>query len=143
MTESQLKRQVKIQEEDTVEEKGDVANNDDVSCAEKEKEQPQPLPINELRDDPIVGPVYETWEAANGMLTPMEAQLIGAQIDEYGAETVRDAIMEAARCTKHFAPKYVDRILERWRRDGRGDRASPAQTQYTKRDDGSIEMPVG
>jgi hypothetical protein len=95
----------------------------DVVAAAPPPEPPQPPP-----PDPAVAEVFRAWENANGLATATHSGLLLAMVDEYGGAWVRDAIGEAAASTNHFAPRYIESILQRWKRDGKGNgkaRASP------------------
>lgn len=75
--------------------------------------------------DADTGAVYDAWKKANGAISPLQAELIGDMIDEFGSLVVLKAVKEAAGCTERFQPKYVRTILDRWKREGGGARASP------------------
>jgi hypothetical protein len=101
----------------------DANSNADVVAAAPTPEPPQPPP-----PDPAVAEVFRAWENANGLATATHSGLLLAMIDEYGGAWVRDAIGEAAASTNRFAPRYIESILQRWKRDGKGNgkaRASP------------------
>lgn len=73
-----------------------------------------------------VGEVYATYEQEIGRdITPFIAESIGDAVDEFGGESVCDAIRIAVENNVRKW-SYVDGILKRWRANGRySSRASP------------------
>lgn len=82
-----------------------------------EKKQQQPPPADKDASTPFV-----VWEQEMQGITPMIADTLKDWVREYGAAWVVDAIREA-KLSGGNTPKYVYRILDRWRREGKGGRA--------------------
>lgn len=62
--------------------------------------------------------VYRFYEGEIGMLSATISEMIGAAFDEFGGQTVVDAIQLAATSNvRKWA--YVDGILKRWRANGK------------------------
>jgi len=75
-------------------------------------------------------PIFVLYEQNIGLLTPMIAEELRDAEKTYPADWIADAFREAVELNKR-SWRYVLRILERWRHEGRGDRApkgSPAET---------------
>ncbi|OGN72352.1 MAG: hypothetical protein A2X25_06855 [Chloroflexi bacterium GWB2_49_20] len=62
---------------------------------------------------------YDLYEANIGVLTPMLADALAADVADYSDEWVCDAIREAVKSNARNL-KYVEAILKRWKQDGRG-----------------------
>ncbi len=67
--------------------------------------------------------VYRLYEENVGMLTPLVADELRAAEEEYPAGWVEAAIREAAAGNVR-SWRYIEAILERWKREGRGTRSS-------------------
>jgi DNA replication protein len=63
--------------------------------------------------------IFVLYEQNIGMLTPMIAEELREAERQYPAEWITDAFREAVSANKR-SWKYVQAILERWRREGRG-----------------------
>jgi DnaD/phage-associated family protein len=129
-----------VQNVDTITE-STTENTTDSSSATKQK--PQPLAENKAAIDPIVGEVYTAWENTAGLLSPAQVDLLGAMIDDYRADNVRDAINEAAESTTRISPRYVEAILQRWKREGKKGKPAATAPAYERAIDGSVIMPSG
>jgi DnaD/phage-associated family protein len=68
-------------------------------------------------------PIFVLYEQNIGLLTPMIAEELRDAEKTYPADWIADAFREAVELNKR-SWRYVVRILERWRTEGRGDRAS-------------------
>ena len=62
---------------------------------------------------------FAVYEANIGALTPILADAIRADIDDFSEGWVCDAILEAVKSNARSL-KYVEAILRRWQEDGRG-----------------------
>ena len=67
--------------------------------------------------------VFRLYEENVGMLTPLVADELRAAEEEYPSGWVEAAIREAAAGNVH-SWRYIEAILERWKREGRGTRSS-------------------
>ncbi len=80
-------------------------------------------------------PIFVLYEQNIGLLTPMIAEELRDAEKTYPADWIADAFREAVELNKR-SWRYVLRILERWRVEGRGDRASkgaPAETSAERK----------
>ncbi|MDY6833798.1 MAG: DUF4373 domain-containing protein [Chloroflexota bacterium] len=64
------------------------------------------------------------YEKNFGLITPMIGETLEEWVDRYPRDWITDAMSEACNSNARSA-KYVQRILERWQRDGRGDTQAP------------------
>lgn len=64
--------------------------------------------------------VFSLYEQNVGLLTPLIADALRAAEERYPEGWVRDAIREAAERNRR-SWRYIQRILERWETEGRGD----------------------
>jgi DNA replication protein len=64
--------------------------------------------------------IFSLYEQNVGLLTPLIADALRAAEERYPAGWVRDAIREAAERNRR-SWRYIQRILERWETEGRGD----------------------
>ena len=80
-----------------------------------------PLPLAAVvtlqADQPTI---FSLYEQNVGLLTPLIADALRAAEERYPAGWVRDAIREAAERNRR-SWRYIQRILERWETEGRGD----------------------
>ncbi|MYB83248.1 MAG: DnaD domain protein [Chloroflexi bacterium] len=67
--------------------------------------------------------IFRLYEENIGMLTPLVADELRAAEEEYPSEWVEAAIREAAAGSVR-SWRYIEAILERWKREGRGTRSS-------------------
>lgn len=72
--------------------------------------------------DQDFGDLARHYEKNIGIITPTTADMLDADLKEYGLIFCRDAIDEAARQNKR-SWAYVQGILKRWKTDGRGNGA--------------------
>lgn len=92
--------------------------------------------VKEVKPSPDKSSLYAIWESeAKMVLSPMLGEEIGDLLDTFGLETVRDAIREAIKATGpgKFGIKYVWKICERWKREGRGERPIPVIDPYLQK----------
>ena len=75
--------------------------------------------------------IFTLYEDNIGMLTPIIAEELMQAEKIYPAEWIGDAIKEAVSLNKRNW-RYISRILERWKQEGRSD-GTPGR--YTKRED--------
>lgn len=106
-----------------VTERYDTCNDVTVDKIKKENENreeinsvPTALPSGSSGDRPEI---YGVYEREIGLLTPMIAQTLGELEQQYTRAWVIDAIGVAARSNVRNL-RYVEGILKRWARDGRG-----------------------
>lgn len=66
------------------------------------------------------GKVYDIYSNNIGVLSPIIADKLQADIDDYSVDWVIDAIKEAARQEKRSLA-YAEGILKRWKRDGKSN----------------------
>lgn len=64
--------------------------------------------------------IFSLYEQNVGLLTPLIADALRAAEERYPAGWVRDAIRESAERNRR-SWRYIQRILERWETEGRGD----------------------
>jgi DNA replication protein len=67
--------------------------------------------------------IFALYEQNIGALTPMMAEELMEAEDTYPPSWIEDAFREAVELNKR-SWRYIQRILERWDREGRGDEAS-------------------
>jgi DnaD/phage-associated family protein len=67
--------------------------------------------------------VYALYESNIGMITPMVAEELRSAEEEFPSDWLEAAIREAVKSNARKW-RYVLAVLERWKRDGRGDRVS-------------------
>ena len=97
--------------------------------------------VEETRDSTTTGEVFRAWENAVGLMSQMTKDKILDRVDEYGAENVKDAIEDANDHTNRFGISYIDKILERWSREGKQSRASPSVPTRTILEGGAVMLP--
>jgi len=73
--------------------------------------------------------VFAAYQDNFGSLTPMIAEQIGDDCERYTAQWVLDAMQVAVRQESRRLA-YVEGILKRWHRDGRGDGQRPSCTAH-------------
>ncbi len=75
--------------------------------------------------------IFQLYEENIGMLTPLVADELRAAEEEYPAGWVEAAIREAAAGNVR-SWRYIEAILERWKREGRGTRSSGKPGRHTE-----------
>lgn len=70
--------------------------------------------------------IFALYEHNIGVVTPMLAEELKAAQDAYPTGWIEDAIREAVRSNKR-SWRYVRAVLDRWTRDGRGERLPETQ----------------
>ncbi len=83
-----------------------------------------PVPTEELPD------IFTLYEQNIGMLTPMIADELRDAEKNYPPDWIRDAIKEAVLHNKRNI-KYINKILENWSVEGRGDGTYQRDTKET------------
>ena len=76
-----------------------------------------PSPSSPRNDSPNIFSIYE---ANIGMLTPMIADELREAENLYPASWIEDAFREAVEQNKR-SWRYIERILERWTQEGKGN----------------------
>ncbi|MDP2729505.1 MAG: DnaD domain protein [Dehalococcoidales bacterium] len=76
-------------------------------------------PVTDIGTEPLPD-IFTLYEQNIGMLTPMIADELREAEKLYPEAWLRDAIKEAVSLNKR-SWRYIDRILERWSAEGRGD----------------------
>ena len=74
--------------------------------------------------------VYQLYEENIGMLTAGVADLLRDAQDRYSDEWIRDAIGEAVKSNAR-SWRYVERVLERWEKEGRNPNGKPGRHPQT------------
>jgi DNA replication protein len=92
------------------------------------KPSPLPPPPSEPLPD-----IYTLYEQNIGMLTPMIADELRDAEKLYPPDWIRDAVKEAVLHNKRNI-RYINKILENWSVEGRGDGTYPRDTQKTDPD---------
>ena len=87
-------------------------------------------------------PIFVLYEQNIGLLTPMIAEELRDAEKTYPADWIADAFREAVELNKR-SWRYVLRILERWRTEGRGDRAPSGSPTETTADRKRLYVPKG
>jgi DNA replication protein len=87
-------------------------------------------------------PIFVLYEQNIGLLTPMIAEELRDAEKTYPADWIADAFREAVELNKR-SWRYVLRILERWRTEGRGDRAPSGSPTETTEDRKRRYVPKG
>jgi DnaD/phage-associated family protein len=91
---------------------------------ERAAERFGPAPAQPVTGQPSERPnVFRLYEENVGMLTPMVADELRAAEEEYPSGWVEAAIRETAAGNVR-SWRYIEAILERWKREGRGTRSS-------------------
>ena len=91
---------------------------------ERAAERFAPAPVQPVTGEPSERPnVFRLYEENIGMLTPLVGDELRAAEEEYPFEWVEAAIREAAAGNVR-SWRYIEAILERWKREGRGTRSS-------------------
>ena len=91
---------------------------------ERAAERFDPAPPPMMAGRPTERPnIFRLYEENIGMLTPLVGDELRAAEEEYPSEWVEAAIREAAAGNVRNW-RYVEAILERWKREGRGTRTS-------------------
>ena len=80
---------------------------------------PSPASVGHPSERPNI---FQLYEENIGMLTPLVADELRAAEEEYPAGWVESAIREAAAGSVH-SWRYIEAVLERWKREGRGMRS--------------------
>lgn len=81
-------------------------------------EAPAPLP-NEAAEAPPLSEIFTLYQEHVGMLTPLIVDQLKDAEGQYPAAWIRSAFVEAVERNKR-SWRYIARILERWREEGRG-----------------------
>lgn len=76
--------------------------------------------------------VYQLYEENIGMLTPLVADELRAAEEEYPSGWIEDAIHEGVAANVR-SWRYVEAVLERWKREGRGTRSSGKSGRHPKK----------
>ena len=76
--------------------------------------------------------IFSLYEQNIGLLTPLIADALRAAAERYPEGWLRDALREAAERNRR-SWRYVQRILERWEAEGRGD-ATPGDGTWSPAD---------
>ncbi len=91
---------------------------------ERAAERFGPAPAQAVAAHPSERPnIFQLYEENVGMLTPLVADELRSAEEEYPAGWVEAAIREAAAGNVR-SWRYIEAILERWKREGRGTRSS-------------------
>lgn len=80
--------------------------------------RPEPVPERPSRSN-----VFDLYEQNIGLLTPMLVDELRAAESQYPGEWIEEAIREAVSYNRR-SWRYVQRILERWATEGKGDGAA-------------------
>ena len=83
--------------------------------------------------------VFLLYEQNIGLLTPIVAELIKEALAAYPETWIRDAISVAVQSNKRYW-RYIQRVLERWAREGKDDGATSPLSQ---RPDGQAGSSAG
>ncbi len=75
--------------------------------------------------------VFQLYEENIGMLTPLVADELRAAEEEYSSDWLEAAIRETAAANVR-SWRYIEAVLERWKRDGRGARQSGKPGRHTE-----------
>lgn len=86
--------------------------------------------------------LFTLYEQNIGMLTPMIAEELREAVKLYPEDWLRDAIKEAVALNKRNW-RYIDRILERWATEGRGDGTHRRHPTWKTDPDKYIKGPYG
>ncbi len=76
--------------------------------------------------------IYAIYEDNVGMITPMIAEELERAEADYPAEWIEDAVREAVSLNRR-SWRYIARILERWKHEGRDDGEPGRRTAKTSR----------
>lgn len=101
---------------------------------ERAAEQLGPAPVSGVAASPTPSDrpnVFRLYEENIGMLTPMVADELRAAEEEYPADWIADAMHEAVRSNVR-SWRYVVKVLERWKREGRGARSRGKSGGHTE-----------
>ena len=98
---------------------------------EREKEgepekEPSSSPLSEADAE-----LFKVYEENIGMLTPIIGDKIADARGQYGSSWVTDAIKESVSYEKR-SWAYCAKILERWKREGRGDKKKAEQAEGSR-----------
>lgn len=63
--------------------------------------------------------IYGVYEAEIGAITPMLAQMLDEIEKSYPVDWFAEAVKEAKRSTTRVTLKYVEKIMQRWKADGK------------------------
>ncbi|MFH2040136.1 MAG: DnaD domain protein [Chloroflexota bacterium] len=80
----------------------------------------------------VAANAFAVYEANIGALTPILADAIRADIDDFSEAWVCDAILEAVKSNARSL-KYVEAILKRWQKDGRGSKKRTQDAEDRRR----------
>jgi len=97
-------------------------------AAERFAPDPSPTAVGRPSERPNI---FQLYEENIGMLTPLVADELRAAEEEYPAGWVEAAIREAAAGNVR-SWRYIEAILERWKREGRGTRSSGKPGRHTE-----------
>ena len=97
-------------------------------AAERFAPAPSPTAVGRTSERPNI---FQLYEENIGMLTPLVADELRAAEEEYPAGWVEAAIREAAAGNVR-SWRYIEAILERWKREGRGTRSSGKPGRHTE-----------
>ncbi len=99
---------------------------------ERAAERFGPAPAQPVVGQPSERPnIFQLYEENIGMLAPMVADELRAAEEEYASGWVEAAIREAAAGNVR-SWRYIEAILERWKREGRGTRSSGKPGRHTE-----------
>jgi len=81
-------------------------------------------------DDNPTGQVFKAWQNVRGTLNSLDSEMLGSLIDDYTAGWVLAGIEEANKSSKGPPSlKYLDAILQRWKREGFKSQFGPKQSE--------------
>ena len=99
---------------------------------ERAAERFGPAPAQAVAARPSEPPnIFRLYEENIGMLTPLVGDELRAAEEEYPSGWVEAAIREAATGNVR-SWRYIEAILERWKREGRGTRSSGKPGRHTE-----------
>jgi DnaD/phage-associated family protein len=92
-----------------------------------------------LKEDKHGAAVYSAYQNNIGLLSGVISEKLDADIVEYTAAWVIDAIEESTRQEKRSLA-YIEGILKRWKRDGKGTDKPTGNKRTIKIDGGTMEV---
>jgi DnaD/phage-associated family protein len=81
------------------------------------------------RVEPERPTVFRLYEQNIGLLSPLIAEQLVRALEKYPREWIEDAIGEAAAYNKRSL-RYIQRILQNWATNGRGDQRAESDSGY-------------
>jgi DnaD/phage-associated family protein len=81
------------------------------------------------RVEPERPTIFRLYEQNVGLLSPLIAEQLVRALEKYPREWIEDAIGEAAAYNKRSL-RYIQRILQNWAANGRGDQRAESETSY-------------